>query len=279
MSDLADFRATFLGLGLCFAALPAGAQQLAWAPAHRLEMVYDVTAGAKIVELTLEFAIVGDSYQIASRQASVGVLRMLFPWDSRTEVVGRFVDATTQPVSYRVKGEFRGKPRSVEMDFRDGDLVRHEVFPDNRDDERDEVTPEQRLGAIDPVSAVMAVIRQMNEGKGCEARVPVFDGRMRYDIQFRDLGKRDVPKNYASIFAGEAEVCEFNWIPISGRSRRQGLPRNADEDKRGGRAFMAALGPGGAMAPARIEFEAWFGTIVGHLREVRSVPQKAAVLD
>jgi hypothetical protein len=220
--------------------------------------------------------VVGDTYQIASRQASVGVVRWVFPWQSRTDVSGRFLGDATQPATYRVKGDFRGRPRSVEMDFRDGQLVRNETVPENTDDERDEVTPEQRAGAIDPVSAVMAVIRQINEGRGCTSRHAVFDGRMRYDIAFEDKGPRALPRSAGSIFEGMAETCEFTWIPIAGRSRKATANRNLDEEKRTGRVFMAPLGERQVQAPARIEFETWFGTVVGHLREVRGLPQKAA---
>jgi hypothetical protein len=268
-----------IAFGAVFGALAAPSlaePQVAWATTDRLELVYDVAAGARIVELTLEFSVADDRYNISSRQTSVGLVRWLFPFESRTDVAGRFVAAATEPSSYRVKGEFRGKPRSVEMDFRDGALVRSQTFPENVDDERDEVTPEQRVGAVDPVSAVMAVIRQMNEGRGCDARVPVFDGRMRYDIVFKDAGQREVPREGNSVFSGMAEVCEFAWVPIAGRSRKATANRKPEDDKRTGRAFMAPLGSGQVVAPARIEFETWFGTVVGHLREVRGTAQKAA---
>jgi hypothetical protein len=184
--------------------------------------------------------------------------------------------AATQPSTYRVKGEFRGRPRSVEMDFRDGALVRNEAVPENRDDERDEVTQEQIAGAIDPISAVMAVIRQINEGRGCTSRHAAFDGRMRFDIVFEDKGRRELPRTAGSIFEGAAELCEFTWVPIAGRSRRATANRNTAAENRTGRVFMAPLGERGVLAPARIEFEAWFGTVVGNLRDVRGLPQKAS---
>ncbi len=178
---------------------------------------------------------------------------------------------------FRVSGQSRGKLRSVEMDYREGVLVRVDAVPPNHADDRDEVTPEQRQGAIDPASAIMSVIRQINEGQGCDARTPVFDGRQRYDIVFADRGMGTVASDSASIFKGEARICEFHWVPIAGRLRRPGMPARADADRRAGRAFMAEFGAGPAQAPVRIEFEAWFGTVVGHLREVRTLEQAASV--
>lgn len=275
---MANLRSA-LGLAMALATVgPAvGGELRAWVPGERVELVYDVFAGGRIAEMTLEFGVAGDRYRISTRQASAGVLRWFWPWQSISDVRGRFVGPATRPEVFRVNGQSRGKTRSVEMDYRDGELVRVDAVPPNHADDRDEVPEELRRGAIDPASAIMSVIRQINEGKGCDARTPVFDGRQRYDIVFADKGLGTVDSNASSIFEGAARICEFHWVPIAGRLRRPGMPVRADSDRRGGRAFMAEFGAGSAQAPVRIEFEAWFGTVVGHLREVRKLEQAASV--
>lgn len=267
-----------LGLAIVLAAAgpAAGQESRAWAPGERFELVYDVFAGGRIAEMTLDFGVAGDSYRISTRQASAGVLRWLWPWQSVSDVRGRFVGQSLRPEAFRVNGQSRGKIRSVEMDYLDGELVRVEAVPTNQADDRDEVPPELRQGAVDPASAIMSVIRQINDGKGCDARTPVFDGRQRYDIVFADRGMGSVESDSASIFEGAARICEFHWVPIAGRLRRPGMPARAESDRRGGRAFMAEFGAGSAKAPVRIEFEAWFGTVVGHMREARKIEQAAA---
>ncbi len=275
---MANLQAAF-GFALVLAAAgPAvGQESHAWVPGDRVELVYDVFAGGRIAGMSLEFGVVGNNYSISTRQASAGVLSWIWPWQSSTDVRGRFIGSGMQPETFRVNGQSRGKVRSVEMDYRDGELLRVDAIPTNQDDNRDEVTPEQRRGAIDPGSAIMSVIRRINEGQGCDARTPVFDGRQRYDIVFTDRGMGEVASDTASIFSGEARICEFHWVPIAGRLRRPGVPARADGDRRSGRAYMAEFGAGSAKAPVRIEFEAWFGTVVGHLREVRYVGQAAAI--
>ncbi len=270
---MATFRAILVLAAILFSAGPAGAQErLAWAPEDRVELVYDVFAGGRVAEMTLEFDVAGTRYSIATRQSSAGVLRWVWSWDSVAQVRGRFLNGGAQPERYRVLGRSRGKSRSVEIDYRDGEAVHVAVEPSNRSDGRDEVPAALRKGAVDPASAIMTVLRQVNEGRTCEARTPVFDGRQRYDIVFADGGVREIAASLASVFAGEARVCEFHWVPIAGRTRREGAPARAEDDRRGGRAFIAPIGEGEAKAPVRIEFDAWFGTIVGHLRSVRRVP-------
>jgi hypothetical protein len=259
---------------------PVLAALLAAAPAaafttsgERIEITFDVTAGARVAQMSLAYSATGETYEIASSQRSIGFLEWIVPWRSTTEVTGRFAGPASVPVSYRSEGTFRGNPRKVELFFEDGKVVRMETVPENREDERDEVPPDMRLGALDPVSAILAVIRQANETGACTARVPVFDGRQRYDIVFEDLGPREVPRHYASAFQGLARACEFNWVPIAGRRRNANI--SVANDRRGGIAYMAPVGIGATQAPVRIEFHAWFGTVTGHLREVRRLPAKA----
>ena len=273
---MANLRA-FLGLAFALSAAgPAAAQSdFAWVPSERVELVYEVFAGGKVARMALEFGVVGDAYSISTRQSSVGVLGWLWPWHSNASVSGRFLAGATVPDIYRVKGESRGRARSVAMDFRDGEVVRVDAVPANNADDREEVRPDQRRGAVDPASAIMTVIRQVNEGGACDARTPVFDGRQRYDIVFKDAGTARLARDNGSIFEGEARICDFHWVPIAGRLRRAGMPERSEDDRRAGRAFMAKFGSGAALAPVRIEFEAWFGTVVGYLREVRTLEQSA----
>lgn len=267
---------TGMRLPLLFAVLLAAAPASAFTTSgERIELTFDVTAGARVAQMSLAYSVTGDAYEIVSSQRSVGFLDWIFPWRSATEVTGLFRGPASVPTSYRSEGVFRGNPRKVELFFEDGKVVRMDTVPENRDDERDEVPLELRAGAIDPVSAILAAIRKANDTGSCSARVPVFDGRQRYDIVFEDLGPREVPRHHASAFQGMARACEFNWVPIAGRRRNANI--TAANDRRGGLAYLAPIGVGAAEAPVRIEFHAWFGTVVGHLRDVRRVPVRAEV--
>lgn len=265
-------RAALAVLVFCKFCAPVSAQErLAWAPADRVELVYDVFAGGRVAELALEFGLSGSHYSIAARQSSAGVLRWIWSWESVAHVRGRFSTDGVQPDAYRVLGQSRGKSRKVAIDYRDGDPTLVTVEPTNRSDGREDVPVSLRRNTVDPVSAIMSVLRRINDGAACDARVPVFDGRQRYDIVFRDSGVQSVEANSISIFSGSARLCEFHWVPIAGRTKREGAPQRPEDDRRVGRAYVARFGDGPAMAPVRVEFEAWFGTVVGHLREVRRV--------
>ncbi|MBI1244293.1 MAG: DUF3108 domain-containing protein [Alphaproteobacteria bacterium] len=255
----------FLTVGV----LPAaGQERLAWAPEDRIELVYDVFAGGRVAELALAFDITGLRYSISTRQASAGVLRWIWSWESVAQVRGRFLHDGVQPDTYRVLGRSGGKSRTVAIDYHDGEPAHVTAEPSNKSDGRDEVPAALRHGTVDPASAIMGILRRVNEGGSCDARTAVFDGRQRYDIVFRDSGVRMVDASLASNFTGEARVCEFSWVPIAGRTRREGAPVRAEDDKRYGRAFIARIGDGPTLAPVRVEFEAWFGTVVGNLRAV-----------
>jgi hypothetical protein len=264
-------RLSAFAMAAALFAAPAGA----FTSGDRYEVDFDVTAGGRIANLTLAFSMVGQNYQFASRQTSAGVLEWFTSWRSRTEVTGFFRGADPVPTSYRTEGTFRGSPRKVELVFEDGHVVRMDTVPEARDDDREEVSPELRAGTVDPVSALVYALRVVNETGKCDARVKVFDGRQRYDIAFVDKGMKDVPRHYASNFEGAARACEFEWIPIAGRKRNPSV-RIAGE-QRSGTVYLAPVADGTVMAPVRIEFTLWFGTVVGHLREVRRLPTRAEI--
>ncbi len=75
-----------IGFALFLAGVgPAAAQEralYAWVPGERVELVYDVFAGGRIAEMSLEFGVVGNRYSISTRQASAGVLSWLWPLQS-----------------------------------------------------------------------------------------------------------------------------------------------------------------------------------------------------
>ncbi len=264
-------RPAALGLAAALFAAPAGA----FTSGDRYEVDFDVTAGGRIAHLTLAFAMVGQNYQFASRQESAGLLDWLASWRSQTEVRGFFRGADPVPTSYRVDGMFRGNPRKVELVFEDGRVVRMDTVPEARDDDREEVPAALREGAVDPVSALVYALRTVNETGKCDARVKVFDGRQRYDVAFTDKGMQRVARHNASNFEGEARACEFEWIPIAGRKRNPSI--RVSGEQRVGTVYLAPVADSAVLAPVRIEFTLWFGTVVGHLRDVRRMPARAEI--
>ena len=89
--------------------------------------------------------------------------------------------------------------------------------PTTPNPERIPVTDAHRRGVIDPMSA--ALMRVAGSGdpvspEACRRTVPVFDGRMRFDLQlsFKRIEKVHAQKGYQ----GPVVVCGVQFVPLAG---------------------------------------------------------------
>src|SRR5690606_11794860 len=81
------------------------------------------------------------------------------------------------------------------------------------------VPPELRAGALDPLSAVMALSQAVGAGHGCDMTVPVFDGRRRYDMVVADLGQRQLSASGVAGYHGPAQLCSARRVPVAGAGK------------------------------------------------------------
>jgi hypothetical protein len=89
--------------------------------------------------------------------------------------------------------------------------------PNSPNPDRIPVTDAHRRGVVDPMSA--ALIRVSGTGdpvspEACRRTVPVFDGRLRFDLQlnFKRIENIKVPKGYQ----GPVAVCGVQFVPLAG---------------------------------------------------------------
>jgi Protein of unknown function (DUF3108) len=89
--------------------------------------------------------------------------------------------------------------------------------PNTPNPDRIPVTDAHRRGVVDPMSA--ALVRVSGTGdpvsaEACRRTVPVFDGRLRFDLQlsFKRIESVQTPKGYK----GPVAVCGVQFVPLAG---------------------------------------------------------------
>jgi hypothetical protein len=87
------------------------------------------------------------------------------------------------------------------------------VPPEGQSNKVIPVTPEQLKSAIDPLSGVMALSLGSFEHP-CDRRLPIFDGKQRFDLIFTPTGRLEGPAH--------DHVCNVRLIPISGHKPGEG---------------------------------------------------------
>jgi Protein of unknown function (DUF3108) len=243
----------------------------------RVSLSYEVYSGGfHLLTVDLDLAMAGQRYGITTRLQTTGFLSWFITWSQVSASEGTILSDAMEPMRHRSEGHVRGRKRTVEIDYDKGQVSAVRVEPPPvEDEERDEVPLAMQREAVDPMSAILGAVQRLSAGRGCHGRLPVFDGRRRYDLVLTDRGRRAMPETRYSIFSGEAVQCDFAYEPIAGHIRRRADPET--RDKRGvqsGRVY-AAVATGSLVMPVRVEIDGDWGMTVAHLRDVRRVPMAA----
>jgi len=217
------------GLSLSLAAIAAGPQTTAaeaW-PAN-VRAVYDINFNGFNVG-TFEFQSQAEqqSYTLLGN-ARLSVLLGAFTWDGETRSFGLIVKQEPKPASFTF--DFRSNLRagSTKLGFANGAVTNIAHLPP--EPPKPDVIPlrEQHLkGVVDPLSAIMVISRGPSANP-CDRRIPIFDGKERFDLVFSYKRDMRVVEQAPSGQPEVAHVCRVKYLPIAGHK--------ADSDT----SFMAA---------------------------------------
>jgi Protein of unknown function (DUF3108) len=233
---------------------------------HRLG--YTAYAGGiEVLSFDLLLDLPGDRYSVDLEGETQGLIGALFSWRTRSSAQGGLEASGPRPDIFRSSGEWRGEARRVVLDWDgDGGLAAI-VEPAVEEEEREPVPPELLAGVLDPLSAMVGAIS--HAAGPCAGTLPVFDGRRRYDLVFRQAGRRVLGDSGYSAFAGEALVCEVAFEMLAGGTREdRRRARERDEPRPPAQVLLAPVIEGMPPLPVRIEAEGRLGSFILHLDRV-----------
>lgn len=193
---------------------PSAQAQVSPAP----EQLYVEYSGSvlflKVADISLSAAFSDDTYSAAATFQSAGLLSWFDDTDIEASTSGYRVEAGLTPYRYQHTNHASNKGRVVGIDFEDGTAV-PDVQPPFGSMGDPAATDEERAGALDPVSALLQIITAIpaTEDGQCDGRVPIFDGKARYNLRLNNAGMDDVRTRG---WRGEALRCQAFIEPISG---------------------------------------------------------------
>ena len=203
--------------------LVAGACAAMWsAPAHaqgRLEAHYLATlAGIQIGKGTWVVEIDNSHYSAATSGITTGLMHVITRGAGTSAVRGMLHAGKPTKSVYASTIVSRKKIDEVRLTIDNGDVKNDRVDPTpNPDKDRVPVTPAERHGVLDPLTA--SLVRVPGDGdllgpQACDRTLPIFDGRLRYDLQlaFKRMDKVKAKKGYA----GPVVVCAVYFSPLGG---------------------------------------------------------------
>lgn len=236
---------------------------------------YDVYVGGfHLVAAQVWFQEQNNAYHAIVRAGTYGFWGRLFPWNTILEAHGLIKGDMLQPQEFYTRDEWGHKPKITKLHFNGKGDVIPEFDPPNHDENREIVTPEQRLHSLDPITALLQMLVHVAVDKSCATPVPIFDGKRRFDITGRDDGYDTTEGDEYGVYSGKARLCAADFKMISGdwKDREHARFWQKTETEPGREPFhiwLASPAPDLPEMPVRLESGSIGGLVVMHLSSWR----------
>jgi hypothetical protein len=217
----------------------------------------------KVGEITLAAQFAHGDYVAQTRLRAAGLAALFTDFDIRAEVTGQIGRTGPQPTRYSHIERIGSKVRALEMSF-EGDMATASASPPFGSLGQPAATAEQRRGTIDPMSAVFLLSTTLSPDQPvCSGRIPVFDGKARYDLRLENAGFERVR---TAAWRGDAVVCQVWYEPIAGYDPED-YP-SEEELTHPLTIWLAPFDAGRFHVPVKIHTRAGFGGVTIEARQI-----------
>jgi hypothetical protein len=156
-----------------------------------------------------------ESYTLTGN-AHLSLLLGAFSWAGETRSFGMIVNQAPKPASFTFDFKSNLRAGSTKLGFSDGSVTNIMNLPPMVTSAPIIPLREHHLkGVVDPLSAIMLLSRGA-AADPCDRRIPIFDGKERFDLLFSRKGEMRVTEQAPSGQPGVAHVCRVRYLPIAG---------------------------------------------------------------
>ncbi len=186
----------------------------------KLEAHYTVTlAGIPIGKGSWVIEIADTHYSATASGITTGLMHVLTDGEGTTAAHGSFAGRQRcRPRPMPPPSRAARRPTDVRVTLDNGNVKDFKADPpQDHDHERVPVTEADRHGVFDPMTASLMRVPGNGEllsPEACQRTMAIFDGRMRYDLQF-SFKRMDTVKADKG-YAGPVVVCAVYFTPVGG---------------------------------------------------------------
>lgn len=233
-----------------------------------MDLKYEVYAGGMLgLTVDMEIALSETHYRSDFEAEIDGPYDWFMDFKLRSKVEGLRDDSAVRPAHF-ITESFKKKKlkRRVEITYLEGGGLETSVEPTPDEDDRDDIPERLRIGTFDPLSAVLMLTQAVALQGNCEAVVPVFDGRRRFDLTAEDLGPAQIDANRYQVYDGKARHCLVKFERVTGFKKGEMGVESSYPDNIS--VFLASVEPGLPPVPVRMEMDHEYGALRAHLVDV-----------
>ena len=228
-------RATLLGVATVLAFTPAHAESsvASWPTQVTASYKLSFTGFGEVGKIQFQSQVDGSTYT-STGTAEVKV-PLIYTWSSNVIGAGKLVAGTPKPITYSFSS--KGKPiigatknNSINVGFKDNAVSQVTITPPNipGGPKYVPILPEHMKDALDPITAVMMFTR-VNGASPCARRIPIFDGKQRFDLLMTSAGQQKIAETRPSGQPGIGYLCKVRYLPISGHKNNEESKNAADK--------------------------------------------------
>ena len=201
-----------------------------------------------------------DGYSARFRAATDGVVESLYDYGYAIDVSGARQGADLSPERYTSTSREPNGGKTIDIAYGDdGEVV---VESDQKWSQKLRRRLARRgHGTVDPMSAFLIVVETLAGSGSCDARIPVFDGKRRYDLVASDTGP--VAGATGSI------DCTVEFRQVAGFRKRGDVAGRYPETIT---VRFARVAPGFPLMPVEFTGSNFLGLMNIRLVSVRAIP-------
>ena len=221
MSKISSF-AVAAALLLPVLAVPPAKADAATAWPTQVSAIYSLqfTGFGELGNFKFQSQIMGNEYTIDG-SAEVKV-PLIYTWSSKLTGSGRLTAEDPVPAAYTFSSHSKPviggtKKLSIRLGFKDQAVNVLNVVPPGSTGGENYVPikPEHLKNILDPLTAIMVTTRA-KAGSPCGRKIPIFDGKQRFDLLTTSAGQQKVPETRPSGQPAIGYVCRVRYIPVAG---------------------------------------------------------------
>ena len=212
-----------------------------------------------------EVSLINDEKKILvkAKTKTAGFLNTFFEYQGEVSSWSIKNREAWKPHKFSTNGFFKNKNRFSELSWDKDNSVSYKINPVLDLKEVYDVDQSSLKNVMDPLTSIINVIENIKNTKSCDQSFKIFDGRRRYDLKIKNLGKENLINDRPKSFSGNVTICGVKMIPIGGhRLKSKWKPK---QDKFSDFKIYFGKTSSGLLFPVRMNLERWFGTVVVRL--------------
>ncbi|VAV93088.1 hypothetical protein MNBD_ALPHA06-2097 [hydrothermal vent metagenome] len=260
-------RSRYLAIFFVLLAFPAQGQDVATAIHSDQERSVDITYGGRVfgipvMKANISADFVGENYAARADFRTSGLLSIFSKIQVIASASGQVKNQKLQTKEYWHKELDGRKNRELSMSYGD-ELVTIRVDPPLYSMGDPPASMQQRLEALDPVSAILALAVTNVTDQQCNSTIKVFDGKQRYDLRMQ---AGEVKTIRTRAYKGKALRCQVWYVPVAGFDADD--LANPEDYQKPVIMWLSKSKDSEFQIPVRFEAKLSFGTAVIEARKI-----------